>query len=388
MMKGDMVFGRGLLSHWHLDPDWSHLNHGSFGACPRKVLAAQDRWREQMEQSLVHFMDHQLPGSLNHARTRVGAFLNADPDGLAFVTNASEGVNAVLRSMDLGPSDRLVTTSWAYGAVDQTLRYVCDRSGAVLDPVVLPFPFTDPDELVEAVCRRLKGARLLVLDHIASITAVVLPIEPILAAAKREGVPVLIDGAHAPGQVPVDLNEMQVDYWVGNLHKWCFAPKGSAMLWVAEEHRAAVHPTVISHGLGQGFHEEFDWVGTRDPSAWLSTPDALDFVEALREAGSQVYQDTLLDQATARLFEAWGVRPTAPRSCQAFMATVRWPFPVEPTLKRVGELHDHLYDHYGVEVPVLLHDGQVWLRVSSQVYVDLDDIERLVQALGPSGWKT
>jgi len=332
-------------------------------------------------------MDQQLPEALRRALSRVGAFLNADPDGLALVTNATEGVNAVLRSLMLGPSDRVVTTTWSYGAVDQTLRYVCDRSGAELDAVVLPFPFTDPDQLVDAVCRRLKGARLLVLDQIASITAVALPIERILAEARREGVPVLLDGAHAPGQVPVDLNNMQVDYWVGNLHKWCYAPKGCAVLWVAEEHRAAVHPTVISHGLGKGFREEFDWVGTRDPSAWLSAPDAVEFVEALWAAGSRAYQSTFIDQANARMAEAWGVQPTAPRSCQAFMATVAWPFPVEASVEQARALHDHLYARYRVEVPVLFHDGKIWLRVSAQVYVDLDDVERLVRAMDPSGWR-
>ena len=386
-MVEDERFGRALLSHWHLDPDWAHLNHGSFGACPRRILAAQDRWREQMERSLVHFMVDQLPEALDAARRPLAALLNADAEGLAFVTNATEGINAVLRSLELGASDRVVTTSWSYGAVDETLTYVCQRAGAELERVHLPFPFDDPAVLVEAVGSRLRGARLLVIDHIASATGVVLPIQSLMEAARDAGVPVLLDGAHAPGQVPVDLAKLEPDYWVGNLHKWCFAPKGCAVLWVADRHRDSVHPTVISHGYRKGYLEEFDWVGTRDPTAWLTAPDAVAFTETLREQGAHVYRSALVDQIIASAEQEWGVSATAPRDSFAYMVSFPWPFPAEPTLERAKEIHDRLFEAHRVEVPIILHDQQLFTRISAQVYMGMDDVNRLLRAVGPSGWK-
>ncbi|MFT4626725.1 MAG: isopenicillin-N epimerase [Myxococcota bacterium] len=377
-------FGSGIRGEWLLRPDAAFLNHGSFGACPRRVLEYQRALQDALERQPVAFMLG-VEARLREALRPVGTLLGAHADDLVFVANATDGVNAVVRSLELEAGDRIVTTSWAYGAVANTLRYVARRVGATVEVAHLPFPVGPEGVDWGEVEAKLDGARLLVIDHIASKTAVVLPVEAIVAAARARGVPVLIDGAHAPGQIPLDLDGLGADWWVGNLHKWSFAPKGCAVLHVRVDRREGLHPTAISHGLDRGLHAEFDWTGTRDPTAWLSAPAAVAFVNDLGIDAMWAYQHHIRERGLALLTEAWGVERTAPASCLAAMATVPLPFEAEATEVVGNALRAQLWERHRVEAPFVPLDGRMWLRFSAQVYTDLSEVERLAAAIGPDG---
>jgi isopenicillin-N epimerase len=266
-----------LAVHWSLDPDVVYLNHGSFGAAPIGVLERQDELRARLERQPVRFLDVELEELLDEARGRLAAFVGAEPEDLAFVVNATSAVNAVLRSLDLRPGDELVLTTHAYGASRNALLYAAERAGA--EPVFaeLPFPAGSADDLVAAVVGALSSrTRLLVIDHVTSPTALVLPIERIAAAAAERGVLVLVDGAHGPGMVDVDLAALDrsgVAMYAANCHKWICSPKGSGFLWVRRDLQPLVRPTSISHGASSSrtdrsrFRLEFDWTGTFDPTA-------------------------------------------------------------------------------------------------------------------------
>ncbi len=328
-----------LATHWALDPDVAYLNHGSFGATPTRVLERQAELRARLEREPVRFLGRELEGLLDEARAPLASFVGADPADLAFVQNATTGVNAVLRSLDLRPGDELVTTSHAYGACRNALAYVAERAGAQLVAAEVPFPLAAEDELVEPILGSLTArTRLLVVDHVTSPSGLVLPVERIARAAAERGIPVLVDGAHGPGMVDVDLGELAdagVGYYAANCHKWICAPKGSGFLWVRPDLQAGVHPTVISHGLASPrtdrsrFRLEFDWVGTLDPTAWLCVPEALELLGSLLPGGwpeLRARNRALALEARAIVCEALDVTLPCPDGLIGALATV----PLEP----------------------------------------------------------
>ncbi len=377
-------FGAEIRREWLLEADVAFLNHGSFGATPKSVLDHQRALQDELETQPVAFMLDLLP-RLRGSLDPVGDLLGASPDDLVFVDNATTGVNAVMRSLDLSPGDRILTTSWGYGAVAKTLAWVARRTGAVIDVAHLPFPVADAGIDWSDLRARIRGARVLVVDHIASKMAAVLPVEQIVAEAHAEGVPVLVDGAHAPGQIALDLASLGADWWVGNLHKWAFAPKGCAVLYVRPDRRQGLHPTVISHGFDEGLHAEFDWTGTRDPSAFLTAPAALSFLDGLGIDAMRTYQEELREAGLARLSSAWGVERAAPASVSAAMATLPVPFQTEATDANGDALRRRLWEEHRVEVPLFAHEGRLWLRFSAQVYNSIAEFERLIEVMGPDG---
>lgn len=360
-----------------LDPALTLLNHGSFGACPRRVLAVQDLERARLEADPIGFMD-EAAARVRVVADRVAVRLGARGDDLALVENATAGTATVLRSLALAPGDRLVTTSHVYGAVRQALQVIGGRAGAVVDEVVVPFPLSDPEEVVAAVVPHVRGARLAVLDWITSPTGLVLPVEPLVAACRAEGVPVLLDAAHAPGQVPMDLDALGADWVTGNLHKWLFAPKGSAVLWARADRRGELVPLAPSHDTPLGFPRAFDWVGTRDPSGWLAVPEALAFVDALGLDAIRAHNDALAAWAAQTLADRWGVVLPAPASMRAAMATL--PLPGDVPAERVDALHDALRAR-GLEVMLVPFDGRAWIRISAQVYNTEAEYLRLGEAV-------
>lgn len=377
-------FGAAVRESWLLDPGVVFLNHGSFGAAPREVLEAQIAWRERLERQPVRFMDGEYPGLVREAAAELAGFLGADPEGLAFVDNATTGVNAVLRSLDLKPGDELLTTTHAYGAVRKTLEYLCDGSGARLVEARVPFPLSGPGEIVEAVTDALgPRTRVAVLDHVSSPTALVYPIADLVALCRERGVPILVDGAHAPGMLPLALGELGADWYTGNCHKWLCAPKGCAFLAAAPHAREGIHPTVISHGYGSGFLEEFDWTGTRDPSPWLALPAALAFHRRLGPGKVREHNRRLACWAREMLAESWELPLPAPVEMLGAMATL--PLPEswrEPATEEAARaVHDHLWDVHRIEVPVLLFERRLWLRVSAQVYNRPEEYRLLAAAL-------
>ena len=264
---------------WRLDPAVTFLNHGCYGACPTDVLAVQASLRDEMETSPVRFLTRELPERLDVAREAVAAFLGADPDGLAFVPNATTGINTVLASLTFEPGDELLTDDHEYNATINAMRAVAERHGARVVVAPIPFPIDGPDEVLEALLAAVTPrTRLLVVSHVTSPTGLVFPIERVVREFDERGIDTLVDAAHAPGMVPLDLDGLGAAYWSGNGHKWMCGPKATGMLWVRADRRESIHPLVVSHGANEPlagrsrYRREFDWVGTPDPAGYLALP--------------------------------------------------------------------------------------------------------------------
>jgi isopenicillin-N epimerase len=379
-----MTFGKAIRNEWLLDEDVIFLNHGSFGACPRSVLTVQREWQERMESEPVRFMTRELPIHLEAARAELAAFVGSRAEDLVFVHNATDGANAVLRSLlpAFKPGDELLTASHAYRAVRQTMVYVAELSGATVVDAQVPFPIADAEEVTNAIARAITPrTAFAAIDHITSPTGVIFPIEQIIALFKERGIPVLIDGAHAPGQIELDLDTLGADYYIGNCHKWLFAPKGAALLWVDKKHQSKIHPTVISHYLGGGYQTEFAWTGTLDPTAFLSIPAGIEFHKKLAAAGSREYTRKILLEARREISTALGVPLAAPEEMLANLCTFLLPNDPDATDERVQRLHDTLFDEYRIEVPAMNANGKLYVRASSQVYNDRSDFDALKFAL-------
>lgn len=387
------MLGKAVRHEWTLDPDWVSVNHGSYGATPHVVLAAQLEWRRRMEAQPGRFFARELPDALRQAAERLGEFLGASGRDIAFVDNATVGCNAVLRSLRLAPGDEILVMDQGYRAVRNAARYVADRAGAKVNEVKMPFPRPGGNDVVGAIEGGLNArTRLVVVDHITSPSALVLPIEAIIAACHARRVPVLVDGAHGPGQVPLDLSRLGADYYVGNCHKWLCAPKGSGFLWAAPDRQADLHPVTISHGLGQGFLAEFDWTGTRDASACLAIGPALDFLKRLGGPALMARNAELATQATALLCHRLNTEPGAGKEMAASMGLIRLPLEGNVTPERVLALRRRLLDAR-TDAPLHALGGSAWLRLSAHAYNELDDYERLAdivarvirEEVGPGG---
>lgn len=377
----DCSFGHALRPFWTLDPSIRFLNHGSYGAAPRYVLAAQQQWRDAMEHEPVRFMADELPAALHAAGTRLAGFLGASPSRLAFVENATAGANAVLRSMHWTRGDRIVIANHSYRALKHTAQFVAERYGLTVVEAQVPWPLSGPEAIVEAYARALEGgARIAILDHIFSPLAVISPIDDLIAICRAQGASVLVDGAHAPAQLPLDLDALGdsgVDWYVGNCHKWMCAPKGCGFVVATPDGQRDLHPTVISNFYGQGFEKEFAWTGTGDPGARLAVTAAIEFIEAL---GAERYRDALRTQARAAaalIAEGWNVQPGAPADMFAAMVTLPLPVEEAATPEAVIRWRAKLLREHRVEAPLFAIDGRLWLRISAQVYNELSDYEAL-----------
>ena len=375
-----------LVSLWRLDPQVLYLNHGSFGACPAAVLREQSRLRAQMEREPVDFLDGVLAGKLDAARATLARFLGADPADLVFVPNATTAVNAVLRSCALEPGDELLVTTQTYGACRKAADFVAQRAAARVITAHVPFPLTSEDEVVAAVLAGVSPrTRLALLDHVTSPTALVLPIERLVGELAARGVDTLVDGAHAPGMVPLDLRRIGAAYYTGNAHKWLCAPKGAAFLHVRADRHRVVRPLVISHGYGGGLHAEFDWTGTCDPTAWLCIPAALKHLGAALPGGwaeLMARNHGLALEARALLLDALGLAPPCPGSMIGSMASILLPEP-QPGSPAAGLDCKALHGWFrarGIETWLFAQPAPL-LRISAQLYNDLDQYRRLAAQL-------
>lgn len=382
-----------LAVHWALDPRVVQLNHGSFGATPRLVLERQQRLRLELEADPTGFFLRRMPGLLERSLEALAAFVGAQPEDLALVANATTGVNTVLRSLELGPGDEVLFTDHEYPACRNAVLELCRATGARPAVAPLPFPVGSEDEVVAAVAAGFgERTRLLLIDHVTSPSGLVLPVARIAAEARARGVPVLVDGAHAPGMVELDIATLGVDWYTGNCHKWLCAPKGAAFLWVRRERRDRLRPLVVSHGASAAedrFRREFDWTGTFDPTAWLAIPAAIEVVGALLDGGwpalRQSNRELVLAGRTV-LCEALGVSAPAPLSMIGSLATVPLPAGDGRTVPPFGfdPIQDALFERYRIEVPVItwLPEPQRVLRLSAQLYNALDQYRYLAAALG------
>lgn len=387
------AFGPALRAEWLLDPDIVYLNHGTVGATPRRVLAAQQAIRDEIERQPPRFLlrelaevGHGMPWPwrprMRAAAGEVAAFLGAEGKDLAFVDNATTGANAVLRSLDFREGDEILVTGLGYGAVNYAAAYVARRVGAQVRTVDLPFPLRDPGAIVEAIEGALTPrTRLAIVDHVTSESALILPLAEIAGRCRERGVPVLGDGAHAPGALPLDIPALGVDWYTANLHKWAFAPRSCGILWAAPARQADLHPAVISWGLDQGFTAEFDWVGTRDPSPFLAAPEGIAFLRDLGVDAARAYQHRLAWDAVRLLTSRWGTEPAAPEAMVGAMATI----PMSPraggTKEDALRIRNALLFEGRIEVQLHSWRDRLWVRLSAQVYNGIADVERLAEAL-------
>jgi isopenicillin-N epimerase len=380
-MRGDNapppLLGRAVRHEWPLDWGWLTVNHGSFGATPRVVLAAQQEWRRQLEAQPTRFMHETLPAGLADAAARLGTFLGAAGRDIALLDNATSGCNTVLRSLRLAPGDEVLVLSHGYGAVRNTVRFVTERASARMTEAAIPFPRPDAGAIVASIAAALTPrTRIAVIDHITSGSALVLPLVDIVAACHAAWVPVLVDGAHGPGQVTLDLGALRADWYVGNCHKWLCAPKGSAFLWAAPDRQEALHPLTISHGFGQGFRAEFDWTGTRDASACLAIPTALDFHHRLGGAALRARNVALAAEATQVLADRLGTEVGTTGVLAGAMGVVRVPTAAPATAEWAQRLRQRLLAAH-TDAPVHVLNGALWLRISAHAYNDLADYQAL-----------
>lgn len=379
-----------MKQHWTLDPAITFLNHGSFGATPRVVLEKQNEFRAQMEREPVRFFVRELEPLLDDARRVLAELIGADADGVAFVPNATAGVNAVLRSLDLDKLDELLVTTHEYNACRNALEYVAGLAGAKIVVADIPFPIASPDVVVERVLEKVTDrTRLLLIDHVTSQTALIFPVERLVRELHARGIDTLIDGAHAPGMLPLDVKNIGAAYYTGNLHKWVCAPKGAAFLYVRENRRATVHPVSISHGANSPRRDrsryliEFDWTGTFDPTPWLCVPEALRFIRAQEDYMQRNH--ALLLRARDLLCDALRIDKPAPDAMLGSMASMPLPDGTESSAPSLygDPLQDKLLFEHGIEVPFVPwpHPPKRLLRVSAQLYNEFADYEKLAAAL-------
>ncbi|MFI5178107.1 MAG: aminotransferase class V-fold PLP-dependent enzyme [Vicinamibacterales bacterium] len=387
-----MDFGHGMLAYWALDPAVTYLNHGTVGAVPKRVLAAAQAIREEIERQPSRLLLREVSGLVGGPRTEptrmrvaagaVARFIGARGSDVVFVDNATTGVNAVLRSIRVEPGDELLLTDHNYGATARVAAFVARERRAHVRTVMVPYPAFDPGRLVEDVARAIgPRTRVAVIDHITSESALIFPLEEIVRACRTRGVPVLVDGAHAPGVLPLDVPALGVDWYVANLHKWAHAPRSSGFLWADPGRQADLHPPVISWGLDQGFSAEFDWVGTRDPSPWLASPEGLRFLDDLGFDRARRYNHALAWHAATMLCDRWRTTPAADEPCIGAMATVALPDRLGADAQSAARLRDALLFDDRIEVQVHAGHGRLWTRISAQVYNELSDFERLGEAV-------
>ena len=369
-----------LAEQYLLDPDVVYLNHGSFGAVPRPVFESYQHWQRELDANPSHFVGRRAPELLAAAREKLGAFINASADDLTFVPNVTYGLNIVARSLNLKEGEVVLTTDHEYGAIDRTWRFNCEKSGARLVNQPISVPVADPARVVEQIWAGVnENTRVLSLSHITSPSALILPVEEICRRAREAGMITVIDGAHAPGQLDVDMEEIGADFYCGNCHKWLSSARGAGFLHARPERQSLLEPLVVSHGWdreepGQSqFQDYFTWVGTIDPAAYLSVPAAIDFHQHNDWGSVRLACKELLKETEERILAMSGLPPISPSSMWSQMRLVLLPGKVES--------YQRLWEEDRIVVPVGQHRGQPGVRISVQAYNSPADLEKLILAL-------
>jgi len=381
-----------MRKHWVLDPEYTYLNHGTVGAPPRRVLERQQALRDELERQPARFMLRELNGHqpapwraesrIREAARSVAGFLGARSEDLVFVPNVTTGLNAVLRSIPFAPGDEVVISDLAYGAIALAAGSAARERGATLRIAELPYPVRDPGDIVEAMTSALTPrTKLVLVDHITALTSLVMPVTAIVDECHARGVPVLVDGAHAPGSLALDIPSIGADWYVANLHKWAHAPRACGILWAAPDRQRDLHHPVVSWGFGQGFREEFEWNATNDPTCCLAAPEG---VALLREWGFEAvldYMHGLAWEAACVLADGWQTTLQAPRAMVGAMVTVPLSEAAGATDIDAARLRLALLVDDRIEVQLHAWRGRLWVRVSAQVYNDRSDMARLAEAV-------
>ncbi|MBC8506097.1 MAG: aminotransferase class V-fold PLP-dependent enzyme [Anaerolineales bacterium] len=371
-----------------LDPEITFLNHGSFGACPRPVFESYQSWQRRLERQPVEFLDRQVSQLMAESRSALAQFLNCGAEEIVYFPNPTTAINMVARNLELVPGDEILTSDHEYGAMDRTWRYVCQKVGARYVQQPIPLPVTTPEEFVETFWKGVTPkTKVIFLSHITSPTALIFPVDEICRRARQAGILCIVDGAHAPGQIPVDLGAIGADLYVGACHKWMMSPKGAAFLYANPKVHHWLDPLVISWGYqaeeGFGSSNQFidyhEWQGTRDIAAFLSVPAAIEF---MREHQWEAVTDRchhLARHARREINTLTVLPPICPETSLWFkqMFAARLPEDVEEK-----ELKRRLYDEYCIEVPLFRWQGEPFIRASIQGYNTQSDVDALIEALG------
>lgn len=369
-----------LAEQYYLQPGITFLNHGSFGACPKPVFTVYQQWQREQEANPVIFIGRRLPGLLAEARASLAGYLGTAADNLVFVPNATHGINIVVRSLNLQPGDEVLGTDHEYGAINNTWHFNCKKWGARYINQPIPVPLTTPEAFVDILWAGVtERTRVIAISHITSPTALTFPIAQVCARAHAAGILTVIDGAHAPGQIELALDQLGADFYVGNCHKWLSSGRGAGFLFARPERQEMLEPLIVSHGWNRAnstqsqFLDYFTWTGTDDPAAYLSVPAAIDFQRQNRWPEVRAACHTLALEAHHRILELSDPEPLSPDSM--WMQLCATPLP--------GRAADYkeLWDQYQIVVPVFEWNGRTLIRVSIQAYNSPRDIDRLLQAL-------
>lgn len=376
---------------WSLDPTVTFLNHGSFGACPKAVLAVQQQLRSQLEQEPLHFFGREWEPLLDNARNKLAVFVGADAKDVVFVPNATTGINSVLRSLTFSAADEILTTNHEYNACRNALDFIASRTGVRVVVAKIPFPIESPQQVVAAVIEQVSPkTRLALLDHVTSQTGLIFPIQQLIKKLQARDIDTLVDGAHALGMIPLNLEEIGATYYTGNCHKWLCAPKGAAFLYVRRDKQSEIRPLTISHGANSPrtdktrFQLEFDWMGTNDPTAYMCVPEAIAFMGSLLPGGwPELMQRNrqLVLEARQLLCEALEVQPPCPEEMIGSMAVI--PMPATLENRDFMSLHDELFDKFGIQVQVMpwQESPRLLVRISAQIYNTRSQYEYLAKVL-------
>jgi isopenicillin-N epimerase len=374
-----------LKEHFLLDPEVVFLNHGSFGATPKPVFEAYQRWQRELERQPVEFLGRRHAELLRASRAELARYVGTTEDNVVYVTNVTVGLNIVARSLELGPGDEVLTTDHEYGALDRTWRFLSKERGFAYRSVHIPLPLTSDEAFVDTFWQGVTSqTKVIFLSQITSPSAVIFPVAAVCARARREGILTVIDGAHAPGQVPLALDDLGADFWSGNLHKWLMAPKGAGFLYARPEVQGLLKPLVVSWGYeaekpgSSQLVDYHEWMGTRDPAAFLAVPDAIRFQEELDWETVRETCFELATEAQAQICALTGLAPLHLPGARTYRQLVAVRLPDSTDLI---SLKTRLYDEFRVEVPLTTWDGNKLVRVSVQGYNTREDIQALVEAL-------
>lgn len=372
-----------IRSLFLLRDEVAFLNHGSFGACPRPVFEEYGRWQLESERQPVEFFGRRAAGLLRQSRQALGELLGADADDIVYMINVTVGVNIVARSLKLGPGDEVLTTNHEYGACNRAWRFITARNGATYRAVNIPVPVTTHDDVVERIFSEVTPAtKVIFISHITSPTALTFPIARICRKARELGITTLVDGAHVPGQIPLDLESIGADFYVGNLHKWLCAPKGAAFLYARREMQSLLEPLVVSWGwdaIVPGDSQFIDYLqslGTDDISAPLSVPAAIRFQKEHDWDSVRARCHEMVRRARPAMADVFGAEPISPDSDEWYgqMGAFILPAGIDG-----GELQERLYNEHLVEIPVFAWDSHQTIRISMQGYNTWEDVERLLE---------
>ena len=376
-----------LKDQFLLDPQVTFLNHGSFGACPRPVFDEYQAWQSRLEHQPVQFLGVELDMYLHHSREILGEYFHAPANDIVYIPNATHGVNILAHSLKLSPGDEILTTAHEYGACNFTWDFICQKTGAIYKKQPIQLPVSSDADIFDQFWQGVTpNTKLIFISHITSPTSLTMPVQQICQRARQAGIITLIDGAHAPGQFPLDLSSLQADFYTGNCHKWMLSPKGAGFIYASREVQDLVEPLIVSWGYQScitspkesRFVDLLQWSGTKDPAAALSVPAAIDFMRQHQWDEVQHKCHNLLRDAIQSICDHTGLSPLYPLDSDLYyqMGTI----PI-PKVRDLQELKSHLYNDYKIEIPCIDWNNRHFLRLSVQGYNSEEDIARLETAL-------